>query len=157
MAWYADAIKQFPEGLVTQAQAARMLGISRMAVNRLVGRQYLRAVYFPREPEVLEIPIGHDDPTWLKILGWLGKSIGDKDWVFPTACYVSFADVLKVWRDGNIQKKCKTDWSIVLKYSAAGHSPQGRRTIAADIVARRAEEGRKREEERERGKGGETK
>ena len=61
MAWYADAIKQHPDGLVTQAQVAEMLGISRMAVSRLVARGYLQAVYFPAPPDVVGVSIAHDD------------------------------------------------------------------------------------------------
>ena len=38
LAWYELAIRDYPEGLVTQAQAAKMLNISRTAVSRLVSR-----------------------------------------------------------------------------------------------------------------------
>lgn len=110
MAWYDEAIRQFPEGLVTQAQAAHMLGVSRMAVGRLLGRGYLRAVWFPHPPAVPGLAITRDDPTWLKIWGWLGKR-ADVDGVsFPEACYVSFADVKRAWVSADVQKRCAVNW-----------------------------------------------
>lgn len=124
MAWYADAIKQYPEGLVTQAQAAEMLGIGRMAVSRLVARGYLRAVYFPRPPNVVGVTVGHDDPTWLKILGWLDLGGGDEQiWAFPKACYVAFADVRRLWETGDAKKKCARDWEEIL--AMAGPTKKG--------------------------------
>lgn len=111
MAWYADAIRQYPEGLVTQAQAAKMLGISRVAVGRLVGRGYLRTVYFPNPPDVLGIVVAPDDPFILKILGMLGP----KDtYAYPKATYVSFADVMDLWQSGEARKKCARNWSSVM-------------------------------------------
>ena len=111
MAWYADAIKEFPEGLVSQAQAAQMLGLSRVAIARLIARGYLEAVYFPKPPDIEGIAIGQDDLTWLKICDWLGDC---ESFVFPRACYVSFADVANLWRSGEARTKCKKDWSKIL-------------------------------------------
>ncbi len=34
---------------------------------------YLEAVYFPKPPDFEGMTIGQDDPTWLKICGWLGE------------------------------------------------------------------------------------
>ncbi|MCE9544158.1 MAG: hypothetical protein K8T25_01340 [Planctomycetia bacterium] len=112
IAWYADAIRENPAGLVTQAQAAEMLGLSRMAVSRLVTRGYLRAVYFPKPPDIVGVAVGHDDPTWLKILAWLGGP--DDTYAFPKACYVLFADVVELWKSGEARKKCKRDWNEVM-------------------------------------------
>lgn len=115
MAWYAEAIKEYPEGLVTQAQVAEMLCISRMAVSRLVGRGYLRAVYFPAPPDIVGCAISQDDPTWVKVVGWLSIKMGDKDtYAFPKACYVSFADVVRLWVNGDAKKKCQRDWNEIL-------------------------------------------
>jgi hypothetical protein len=115
MTWYADAIREHPEGLVTQAQAAHMLSLSRMAVSRLVSRGYLRAVYFPAPPDIEGVSIGQDDPTWLKVTGWLSLKLGDKTtYAFPQACYVSFGDVLTLWESGDAKKKCRTDWNEVM-------------------------------------------
>jgi len=115
MAWYADAIAEYPDGLITQAQAARILGISRMALSRLVTRGYLRAVYFPKEPDVVGVSIGQDDPTWLKLLGWFGRGLGlDETYAFPQACYVAFGDVIDLWERGEAKKKCEVDWNEVI-------------------------------------------
>jgi predicted DNA-binding transcriptional regulator AlpA len=108
MAWYANAIKEFPDGLVSQAQAAQMLGVSRVAVSRLITRGYLEAIYFPKPPDIEGLTVGQDDPTWLKICGWLGEWDA---YVFPKACYVSFADVVMLWQSGEAKKRCKKDWS----------------------------------------------
>jgi predicted DNA-binding transcriptional regulator AlpA len=111
MAWYADAIKEFPDGLVSQAQAAQMLGVSRVAVSRLITRGYLEAVYFPKPPDIEGMTIGQDDPTWMKICGWLGEW---EVYVFPKACYVSFADVVTLWQSGEAKKRCKKNWSEIV-------------------------------------------
>lgn len=111
MAWYADAIKEHPEGLITQSQASVILGVSRVAVSRLISRGYLRAVYFPKPPDIVGIAVGQDDPTWLKIVGWLGDC---ETYAFPKACYVSFGDVLDLWRSGEARDKCKRDWNEIL-------------------------------------------
>ncbi len=108
MAWYEDNIRQYPEGLVSQAQAAEMLGISRVAISRLVTRGYLRAVYFPKPPDIVGIAVGHDDPTWLKIVAWLGD--WDQTYAFPKAVFVSFGDVKKLWETGTAKEKCTRDW-----------------------------------------------
>lgn len=112
MTWYAESLEQFPEGLISQAQASVMLGISRVAVSRLVSRGYLRAVYFPKPPDIEGIAVGHDDPTWLKIIGWLGDF--DKSYAFPKACYVSFGDVIDLWKSGTAKKKCQRDWNEIM-------------------------------------------
>jgi hypothetical protein len=115
MAWFADCLEQYPDGLITQAQAAVMLGIGRVPVSRLVARGYLRAVYFPKPPDIVGIAIGHDDPTWLKVmarLGWEGES--DPDYAFPKACYVSFSDVVELWKSGDAKKKCSRDWNEIM-------------------------------------------
>lgn len=115
MAWYADALKQNPEGLITQAQAAVILGISRMAMSRLVARGYVRAEYFPKPPDVQGVSVGGDDPTWLKILGWLGMRLDLADtYNFPQACYVSFGDIMKIWETGEARKKCQRDWNEIV-------------------------------------------
>ena len=112
MAWYADSIKEHPGGLITQAQAAAILGVSRVATSRLVSRGYLRAVYFPKPPDIVGIAVGHDDPTWLKLIARLGDC--DQTYAFPKACYVSFADVVDLWESGEARTKCKRDWNEII-------------------------------------------
>ncbi len=137
--WYAEALQEYPDGLVTQAQVATMLGISRMAVSRLVARGYLRAVYFPKPPDVVGVSIGYDDPTWLKVIGWLSIKSGDADtYAFPKACYVSFADVVRLWQDSDAKKKCKRDWNEIVavmqphaKYVTALNESQSEKRKAA--------------------------
>lgn len=115
LVWYAEAIREYPEGLITQAQAANMLNISRVAAGRLVSRGYLRAVYFPKPPDISGIAVGQDDPGWLKLLGRLSRVLGDPNtYAFPQACYVSFADVLKLWESGEAKQKCKRDWNEIM-------------------------------------------
>jgi predicted DNA-binding transcriptional regulator AlpA len=115
MAWYEESIREYPDGLVSQAQAAIILGISRMAVSRLVARGYLRAVYFPKPPDVSGVVVGDDDPTWVKVIGWLGIKMGlAETYAWPKACYVSFADVKKLWQGSDAKKKCRRDWNEIM-------------------------------------------
>jgi len=130
MAWYADAIKDYPEGLITQAQAATMLGISRVAVGRLVARGYLDAVYFPKPPDIEGMAVGQNDPTWLKICGWLEGSDASS---LPKAAFVSFADVADLWQSGEARTRCKKDWSEILADLFSGANLQR----GADRRARR--------------------
>jgi hypothetical protein len=126
MLWYSEAIREYPEGLVTQAQAAAMLNISRVAAGRLVSRGYLRAVYFPKPPDISGIAVGDDDPAWLKLVGRLSNLLGDPyTFAFPQACYVSFGDVLKLWESGEAKKKCKVDWEEKMAYKLSKGSKQG--------------------------------
>lgn len=108
LVWYGESLKKYPDGLVTQAQAAKMLGVNRMAVNRLVGSGYLRAVYFPQAPTVAGIAPGEDDPSWLRLTAWFGRWVKKLD--FPDACYVSFGDVIELWLRGDASKKCSLSW-----------------------------------------------
>ena len=120
LAWYELAIRDYPDGLVTQAQAARMLNISRMAVSRLVSRGHLRAVYFPKPPDVEGLPVGNDDPFWLKLMAVLDRVFGseyDKPIVWPEASFVAFADVKRLWQGGELDKKCQLNWLEVLGVS----------------------------------------
>jgi hypothetical protein len=113
LAWYELAIRDYPEGLVTQAQAAKMLNISRTAVSRLVSRGHLRAVYFPKPPEVEGIPVGNDDPFWLKLMAVLEPMMGtnyERRIIWPEASFVSFADVKRLWADAGLADKCHYDW-----------------------------------------------
>lgn len=112
MAWYGESLQEYPDGLITQAQAASMLNISRVSVSRLVARGYLRAVYFPKPPDIVGIAVGKEDPTWLKILGWLGGE--DDTYAFPKACFVSFGDVVELWKSGEAKKKCSRDWNEIM-------------------------------------------
>jgi hypothetical protein len=79
-----------------------------MAVSRLVARGYLRAVYFPKPPEIEGVSVGDDDPTWLKLLGWFGKWTNSL--AFPKVCYVSFADVVELWMRGDAKERCQPKW-----------------------------------------------
>lgn len=120
LAWYDLAIQQFPDGLVTQAQAARMLNVSRMAVSRLVSRGHLRAVYFPKPPDVEGLPVGNDDPFWLKLMAVLDRFLGseyEKPIVWPEASFVAFADVKRLWEGGELDKQCQLNWLEVLGVS----------------------------------------
>jgi hypothetical protein len=113
LAWHEMMVQQYPDGLVTKATAAKMLGISPVAVARLVARGHLHAVYFPKAPDVEELPIGTDDPTWMKLIAALEPVFGRRDgrhWVIPEVCYVSLADVRKLWQDADLQKKCHINW-----------------------------------------------
>jgi hypothetical protein len=97
-----------------------------MAISRLVGRGHLRAVYFPREPDVVGVSIGQDDPTWLKLLGWFGRGLGlDDVYAFPQACYVSFLDVAELWETGEARKKCARDWNEIMAMGLHGGSLKG--------------------------------
>ncbi|MBI1348989.1 hypothetical protein GC163_22180 [bacterium] len=106
--WYAEVLQEYPDGLITQAQAAKMLGIGRMAVNRLVSRGYLRAVYFPKAPTVPGVVVGEDDSTWLRLTAWFGKWLNKLD--MPETCYVAFGDVVELWLRGDTAKKCRLEW-----------------------------------------------
>lgn len=118
LVWYAKAIGQFPEGLVSQAQAAVMLGISRMAVSRLVTRGELRAVYFPEvsddpeRPEYVGVAVGPDDPMWLRLVASI--SDWDKTYSLPKAAFVAFGDVVRLWKRGDAKERCKPDWNEVI-------------------------------------------
>ncbi len=113
MAWYQESLEKCPDGLVSQAQAATMLGVSRVAVNRLISRGHLRAVYFPKPPDVEGFAVGHDDPFWVKLLGWLGGEYAG--FTFPKAVYVSFGNVVDLWQAGDVSEKCKMDWKKVFE------------------------------------------
>lgn len=150
MLWYSEAIRQYPEGLVTQAQAAAMLNISRVAAGRLVSRGYLRAVYFPKPPDISGIAVGHDDPAWLKLLGRLSNLLGDPyTYAFPQACYVSFGDVLKLWDSGEAKKKCKVDWEEKMAYIKHDGSQKGMRKKHLKLLDIHREYQRIAQEERE--------
>jgi hypothetical protein len=44
MNWYEKAIKQFPRGLISQAQAAIILKTNRMKIARFIKKETLKAV-----------------------------------------------------------------------------------------------------------------
>ena len=140
LAWYAESIRAYPDGLVTQAQAAQMLNISRMGVSRLVARGYLRAVYFPHPPDVAGVTVADDDPTWLKIVGWLGIATGETDtYAWPKACYVAFADVVRLWENGEAREKCKRDWNEIIATALDGTSGTERQRAVIQKHRRQAE------------------
>lgn len=113
LAWYAEKLREFPDGLVTQAQAAKMLGIGRMSVNRLVARGYLRAVYFPKAPQIEGFSVDEDDSTWLKLKAWFGKWVAKVE--MPEACFVVFGDVVEMWLKGDAAKKCRLQWLELIR------------------------------------------
>jgi len=45
--WYRTALAECEGGLITQAQAARILGVSRMKVNRLICNRFIRSYWYP--------------------------------------------------------------------------------------------------------------
>ena len=113
MAWYCDAISKYPDGLITQAQTAAILGINRVQVARLINRQHLHAVYFPQQTRTGAIKVSSDDPFWLKVVAQFDKVFGrqtDNTISWPEACYVSFKDVLRLHADSRLMEKCKIDW-----------------------------------------------
>lgn len=121
IAWYEEAIREIPGGLVTQAQAAKMLNLSRMAVSRLITRGHLRAVHFPQQTNVEGLKVSNDDPFWLKLMAALDPVFGDDSAAritWPEACYVSFADIKKLYSDAKLADKCRINWHKVF------HGPQ---------------------------------
>jgi predicted DNA-binding transcriptional regulator AlpA len=136
MAWYAEALKRHPAGLVSQAQAAAMLAVSRMSISRLVARGYLRAVYFPRPPDIAGVAVGQGDPGWLRLAAWLGLDPTEADVRgFPKACYVAFADVVKLWRSGQVGQECSRDWAAILAELGAAPPPRGGEEPASEAGA----------------------
>jgi len=123
MAWYVRALTRHPEGLVSQAQAARMVGLSRMAVSRLLAGGHMRAVYFPRPPDIAGVAVGRDDPGWLEVAGWLGVDPAAHVAGWPRACYVSFADVIKLWQVGRARASCTRPWERLLAELGATAPP----------------------------------
>ena len=114
LTWYAAALRELPGGLVTQAQAATMLAVNRMAVSRLVARGHLRAVYFPRPPDVAGVAAGRDEPKWVRLAERLGIDPATDIGPLPKACYVSFADVVSLWRAAPAQRALRRSWQEAL-------------------------------------------
>ncbi len=114
LVWYAEAARAFREGLVTQAQAATMLAVNRMAASRLVARGHLRALYFPRPPDVAGVAVGRDDPTWQRIARQLALDPDADVRALPKACYVSFADVVRLWQAAPAGRECREAWREAL-------------------------------------------
>jgi hypothetical protein len=111
LAWYTTIAKKHPGGLVTQSQAANMLRLSRMAVARLVATGHLRAEYFPVNPPVPGILPSSDDPMWRTICKWIEQDLDPTEArQFPKACYVSFADVKKLYANSDARMKATKDW-----------------------------------------------
>ena len=133
MAWYAEAIRRHPAGLVSQAQAAAMLAVTRMSVTRLVARGYLRAVHFPRPPDVAGLSVGRDDPTWRTLARWLGIDPDAADAAaLPKACYVAFSDVVKLWHAGQAGQEFSRNWEEVLAELGAAPAAEASEGAAAD-------------------------
>ncbi|MEQ8835991.1 MAG: hypothetical protein RID07_04225, partial [Lacipirellulaceae bacterium] len=61
---------------------------------------------------IVGVAVGHDDPTWLKLTAWLGDF--DQTYAFPKACFVSFGDVVELWKSGEARSKCKRDWNEIM-------------------------------------------
>lgn len=111
IAWYQQSLEKYPEGLVSQAQAATMLGISRVSASRLVARGHLNAVYFPKPPDIDGFAVSRDDPFWLKVLDWFDADTAPT--AFPKVVYVSFGDVVDLWKSGDVAEKCRINWQYV--------------------------------------------
>ncbi|KPK84861.1 MAG: hypothetical protein AMJ81_04680 [Phycisphaerae bacterium SM23_33] len=129
MVWYARALRRHPAGLVSQAQAAAMLAVSRMTISRLVAGGHLRAVHFPRPPDIAGLAVGRRDPEWLRLAAWLGVDPEEADVAgFSKACYVSFADVLRLWRSSRAADESRRHWEDILAELGAappaGTAPQ---------------------------------
>jgi hypothetical protein len=145
IAWYADCMKEYPRGLVTQAQAASMLGISRMAVSRLVARGYLHAVYFPKPPDIEGIVTGYEDPTWRKILEWFGSGANASQ--FPKVVYVSFEDVVHLWQSGSTREKCQIDWTSLIFNALVPSKSEKQRDIEHYADRAKAQKGKPKDDE----------
>jgi hypothetical protein len=127
IAWYKGALAEFPEGLITRAQAAHILGVSNMAIERLIGRGHIRAVYFPREPGVEQIAVGDDDPFWKRLLGHVGPLVNDPESVqWVQAVYVAMEDVVTLWERGQQKEESRIDWKTIWQ------------DVATDLAAGRA-------------------
>jgi hypothetical protein len=119
LAWYKQAMEDIPGGLITRAQAAEVLGISRTAVTRLLGRGHLRARYFPKEPDVEQVEVSYDDPFWIRLMGVVGPIVDDPESVvWVKACYVSLEDVIKLWEAGEAKEKARLTWRQLLESDA---------------------------------------
>ena len=134
LTWYASALREFPAGLVTQAQAANMLAVNRMAVSRMVAGGHLQAVYFPRPPDIAGVAVGLDDRRWLKLAPRLGMEPAGDVGRLPKACYVSFADVVRLWRAAPAAEAAKERWLEALQ-------EDGLEDAAPDADARTADGG----------------
>lgn len=111
IAWYERVAEDWGGGAITRAQAAHVLGISQVAVGRLIARGQIRARYFPKEPDVEGLVIGADDPFWLRLGEHLTRLVdrpGGVEWV--QACYVSLADVKRLWEAGEAREKSRLHW-----------------------------------------------
>ena len=91
-----------------------MLAVNRMAVNRLVARGHLRAVWFPRPPDVAAVAVGRDDPQWRTLAERLGIDPAADVAGLPKACYVSFADVVRLWRAAPARRAVRRSWHTAL-------------------------------------------
>ena len=114
LVWYASALREFPAGLVTQAQAAKMLAVNRMAISRMLSAGHLTAVYFPRPPDIAGVAVGRDDRRWLRLAAILGLDPNGDVGDLPKACYVSFADVVRLWRAAPAKESAKRSWTEAL-------------------------------------------
>ena len=102
-------------GMISRAQAARVLGVSQVSVNRLIGRGYIRARHFPKEPDVEQVPVGNDDPFWHRMIGHLADFAGNpEDIAWYQACYVSLDDVVDLWEKGNQREVSRMNWKVFL-------------------------------------------
>ncbi|MDA1055127.1 MAG: hypothetical protein O3C40_32295 [Planctomycetota bacterium] len=128
-----------------------MLGLSRMAVSRLVTRGELRAVYFPEgsddpeQPDYVGAAVGQDDPLWLKLVASI--SDWDKTYSFPKAVYVSFGDVVRLWKQGSAKEKCKRELQEIVAAMGSGKERIGKLAAFQADKKRQAEEERKKERE----------
>jgi hypothetical protein len=117
IAWCKETkdMEGFTGGMISRAQAARVLGISQVGINRLIGRGFIRARHFPKEPDVEQVPVCDDDPFWHRLIGKIATAGGDtKEFAWYQACYVSLDDVLKLWEQGNQQEVSKMNWKVFL-------------------------------------------
>lgn len=117
IAWYKEtmAMEGFSGGMISRAQAARVLGISQVAVNRLIGRGFIRARHFPKDPDIEQIPVGIEDPFYHRLIGKLGEFIDGPDEIgWYEACYVSLDDVVVVWETDEQREKSRFNWRVFI-------------------------------------------
>ena len=48
--------------------------------------------------DVAGVAVGRDDPAWVRLAGRLGLDPAADVQSLPKACYVSFADVVRLWQ-----------------------------------------------------------
>jgi hypothetical protein len=144
LAWYRETMQMdgFNAGMITRAQAARVLGVTNLGVGRLIGRGHIRARYFPREPSVELVPVGADDPFWMRLVqavSQIGKDADRIEWY--EACYVSLEDVVALWEKNDQREKARFNWRKLIDAEAKLPAGPHARSAAMEGDERSAADG----------------